>query len=288
MNKKMDAKYSIILYYTEIMEAELIEIDKMLQIGITIYLFLSGDFKEELSLNEWEINEVWQSAIDNKFLNVYNNLQGSDYEEGVIAIDDKVINSNFYEAVCKNNYEITGRYDKANENQVSGNFYRHSAVRDFYVVVKSLLVWQDNGVNYSLIESPYIKEFVDKEKVLDSIKEDRKALESYLEEQLQASGFKSFRENVQEENPLILLQEIVMAQKPWENIIASKYEVYEYEANLNHLLFILNDTFREETVSLIELEEFLRIKITTDKLVVAKKACSTDIINRQIKGDFNE
>ena len=178
------------------------------------------------------------------------------------------------------------------DKKMNAKFYRHSAVRDFYVVVKSLLVWKDNGVNYSLIESPYIKEFIDREKVIASIKEDRKALESYLEKILEASGFNKFREKSLVENPLILLEEIIETQQPMKNKMTSKQVAYEYEVNLNHLLFILNDTFGEKTVSLIELEEFLRIKITTEKNVDAKKVSQTgvrvDIINTQIKGDFNE
>ncbi|MBC8061001.1 MAG: hypothetical protein H7Y18_10065 [Clostridiaceae bacterium] len=145
-------------------------------------------------------------------------------------------------------------------------FYNHSAVRDLYVVVKSLLVWQDNAVNYSLVESPYIKEFIDREKVIASIKEDREALESYLEKVLDSSGFNRFREKSLVENPLILLEEIIEAQQPAKNKMTSKQEAYEYDMNLNHLLFILNDLFGENTVSLIELEEFLRIKITADKI----------------------
>ena len=279
MDKKMDAKYSIILYYTEIMEDDLIEIDKLLQRGITIYLFLSGDFKEELSLNEWEINEVWQKAIDNRFLNIYSNLQDLDYEEGVIALDAEIINSDFYESVCKNNYEITHRPSIAKESQVAGNFYRHPAVRDFYVVVKSLLVWKDNAVNFSLVQSPFIKELIDREKIIDSIKEDKVALGSYLEKLLEASGFNSFREKSLVENPLILLEEIIETQQPMKNKKTSKAEAYEYEVNLSHLLFILNERYRDKTVSLIELEEFLRIKITTDKIVEVKKP-SDDTIDK--------
>ena len=165
------------------------------------------------------------------------------------------------------------------DKKMDAKFYRHSAVRDFYVVVKSLLVWQDNGVNYSLVESPYIKEFMDREKVIASIKDDRKDLESYLEGMLEASGFNRFRERSSLENPLILLEEIIRTQQPSKNKMTSKYEAYEYEVNLNHLLFILNDTFKEEIVSLIELEEFLRIKITTDNTVETKKASEAGIIN---------
>ena len=165
------------------------------------------------------------------------------------------------------------------DKKMNAKFYRHSAVRDFYVVVKSLLVWQDNAVNYSLVQSPYIKEFIDREKVLDSIKEDRTALENYLEKLLEASGFNSFREKSLVENPLILLDEIIKEQQPMKNKMTSKQSAYEYEVNLYHLLFILNERFREKTVSLIELEEFLRIKITTDKIVEAKKP-SVDIIDR--------
>ena len=157
------------------------------------------------------------------------------------------------------------------DKKMDANFYRHSAVRDFYVVVKSLLVWQDNGVNYSLIESPYIKEFINREKVIASIKDDRKVLESYFEKLLEDSGFSGFRERSLVENPLLLLEEIIKVQEPMKNKMASRYEAYEYENNLDHLLFILNDTFRGKTVSLIELEEFLRIKITTEKNVDAKK-----------------
>ena len=171
--------------------------------------------------------------------------------------------------------------------EAAGGFYRHEAVRDFYIMVCSLIYSWDSRVKYSFVKSPYINCNLDKEKIISLIGEDENELIDYLNSILQEHQWNDFAERMYMENPLILIDKIIENFKPEEgyyNNLLSKfkgsYENYEnramamaveYKLNLDHLVYELKKNFSDKMSSLQELESFLRIKISTDNTIDARK-----------------
>lgn len=160
---------------------------------------------------------------------------------------------------------------------VSGGFYRHEAVRDFYIMIKSIIDERETATMYSFINTPYINGVVDKKIILEtSEKEKNEALYSIIRE----SGWESKRSEVTYKNPLVLIDEIVEEFKPirtyYEATLLSakrnqnKYKdiayikTLEYKLNLEHLIFLIKEEFSENITSIYQIEQFLKIKIATD------------------------
>ncbi|SNV79177.1 UvrD-helicase domain-containing protein [Clostridium cochlearium] len=58
--------------------------------------------------------------------------------------------------------------------ETKGDFYRQGVVKDFYLMIKSLIYLKDNRINYSLINSPYIKDTVNKKEIIERFNEEDK------------------------------------------------------------------------------------------------------------------
>lgn len=161
---------------------------------------------------------------------------------------------------------------------VAGGFYRHEAVRDFYVMLQALICENDNKINYSFINTPYIKEEVDKKKVISSFESDE--LKQYLSSILALSGWGKYSEEVIRTNPLVLIDKIIDGLAPVKNYyektliesmkLQKKYKeiaflkTLEYKLNLEHLVYLLKKNFSENITSIYDIEEFLKLKIATD------------------------
>ena len=167
----------------------------------------------------------------------------------------------------------------------TGGFYRHESVRDFYIMVKSILEESDIATEYSFIETPYINKVIDNNIIL---KGNEKEKRDYLESILQEKQWNEIRKSVVYKNPLVLIDEIISKYKPVRNYYGKslvearkngqeKYKeiayvkALEYKLNLEHLLFLIKEEFSENTSSLFQIEQFLRIKIATDNTIDVRK-----------------
>lgn len=56
----------------------------------------------------------------------------------------------------------------------TGGFYRHEAVRDFYIMIKALLEENDSALLYSFINTPYINKTVNKNIVINGLEKEKK------------------------------------------------------------------------------------------------------------------
>ncbi|MCD2348244.1 UvrD-helicase domain-containing protein [Clostridium guangxiense] len=167
---------------------------------------------------------------------------------------------------------------------VTGEFFRHEAVRDFYIMIRALVDSNSNNVMYSFIETPYINEKINKEKIL---RENSSEVNEYLKEMLKKEKWYEYQQKINNINILELIDEVIDALKPIKNyyvreLLKAKMnkdnykkvayaKTLEYKLNLEHLLFILRDNFSDNVSSIFEIEEFLKLKISTDNTVDARK-----------------
>ena len=166
---------------------------------------------------------------------------------------------------------------------ISGSFFRHEAVRDFYVMIKALID-TDNSVKYSFIETPYISKTINKEIILC---ENSVQVSEYLDDILRESSWSRFKEDVNNKNILELIDLIVENLKPVKNYYARELikakktrdnykkvayiKALEYKINLEHLLYIIRDNFADDISSVFAIENFLRLKISTDNTVDVRR-----------------
>ena len=92
-------KYAVILYYNELFEENIENIENYLSRGVIVHLFLSSVFKEELELNEYDLDE-FKLALDNNMLYVYENIEKLSDDDILISADGKILNKRLYEKIC--------------------------------------------------------------------------------------------------------------------------------------------------------------------------------------------
>lgn len=172
---------------------------------------------------------------------------------------------------------------------VSGNFYRHESVRDFYIMIKALLETNTNSVKYAFVETPYINKVIDKEKILA---QDREDVSNYLEDILKEKGWRKYQNLINEINILELIDLIIKDLNPIKGFFIKEYykakinnrdayntakvKTLEYRLNLEYLLFILKENFSDNISSIFAIEKFLKLKISTDTIVDERKPRSYD------------
>jgi len=208
----------------------------------------------------------------------YNNILDNKTDEETVAVLFRTNNDvKEFKEFCDAN-GILCRTD------ATGGFYRHEAVRDFYVMIKSIIEETDIGTMYSFIHTPYINKIADNNIILNGSDKDRR---DYLGEILNNSQWSSVREGVTYKNPLVLIDEIISNYKPIASYYAKtlvdarrkqkKYKeiayvkTLEYKLNLEHLIYLIKEQFSENTSSIFQIEQFLKIKIATDNTIDTKK-----------------
>lgn len=180
--------------------------------------------------------------------------------------------------------EFCDRHNILCRVDASGGFYRHEAVRDFYVMIKSLISERDTKTMYSFIETPYINKAIDKKIILEGSEKEKN---DFLYSLLQEEGWSGKRGAITYKNPLVLIDEIITQLKPIRNyyqevLISAKrnqekykdiayIKALEYKLNLEHLIFLIKEEFSENITSLYQIEQFLKIKISTDNKVDIRK-----------------
>ena len=127
MSKISKVYYSLILYFTEVLEDDIETIKDYIKNGITIHLFLTNTIKEELELNEYDL-DIFSNEISNRLLFVYENQNQISDNNEIIAIDGKIENIELYNKLCKDKssqfnshqYEIITADENSNYIVVSG------------------------------------------------------------------------------------------------------------------------------------------------------------------------
>ena len=168
---------------------------------------------------------------------------------------------------------------------ISGGFYRHEAVRDFYVMIKSIIEERDTLTMYSFICTPYINKEIDKGIILNGTEKEKS---DFLYSIIKECGWIEKRNTVTYKNPLVLIDEVISSFNPVKNyyekiLISSKknqkkykdiayIKALEYKLNLEHLLFLIKQEFSENITSMYQIEQFLKIKIATDNSIDVRKS----------------
>lgn len=213
--------------------------------------------------------------------------------------------ANFYDEILKNkesneyvavllrsNSDIKEFKEFCDKNSIpcrvdtSGSFYRHEAVRDFYIMIRALIDPSSNSILYSFIETPYINKNINKEIILT---ESREKINEYLSDILIEKNWSKYTELVQEREILELINEIISDKKlnPIRGYYTREYlkakangrdaekiakiKTLEYKLNLEHLLYLIKDNFSDNISSIATVEQFLRLKIATDNIVDVRK-----------------
>ena len=216
--------------------------------------------------------------------------------------------ANFYDEILKNkesneyvavllrsNSDIKEFKEFCDKNSIpcrvdtSGSFYRHEAVRDFYIMIRALIDPSYNSILYSFIETPYINKNINKEIILT---ESREKINEYLSDILIEKNWSKYTELVQEREILELINEIISDKKlnPIRGYYTREYlkakangrdaekiakiKTLEYKLNLEHLLYLIKDNFSDNISSIAIVEQFLRLKIATDNIVDVRKPSS--------------
>ena len=89
MSEMNELSYSLILYFTELLEEDIESIKDYIKKGITIHLFLTNTLQEELELNEYDL-DIFDNEIDNKLLFIYENQEQIIDNNEVIAVDGTI------------------------------------------------------------------------------------------------------------------------------------------------------------------------------------------------------
>lgn len=167
---------------------------------------------------------------------------------------------------------------------VSGEFFRHEAVRDFYIMIKALIDTSSNSVMYSFINTPYINRTLNKEKILI---ENNVQVAEYFNDILLEKTWDEYQVLVKEKNVLELIDIIIGKFNPVKQYYSKEFlkakrnnrdpkkvayvKALEYKLNLEHLLYIIKEKFSDNVSSVFTIEEFLKLKISTDNTVDARR-----------------
>lgn len=163
---------------------------------------------------------------------------------------------------------------------VTGEFFRHEAVRDFYIMIKALINTNSNNTLYSFIDTPYINKRINKEIILC---EDNNQVTDYLNQILKEKQWSKYQIQVSDLNILVIIDKVIKELNPVRNyyikeLLKAKInkknyketayaKALEYKLNLEHLLYLIRDNFSDKISSIFSIEEFLKLKISTDDTV---------------------
>lgn len=235
-----------------------------------IYSLVNKDAESKIdyvSLNEDGIE------IDKFYEELLNNAKEEEYVSVLFRSNNDLKN---FKKFCDSR-SIPCRID------VSGSFFRHEAVRDFYIMIKALID-TDNSIKYSFIETPYICKEINKEIILckDSVQ-----VSQYLDSILKEEHWNKYFNDVNKMNILELIDIIIEELKPVRNYYKKELfkakknrenykkiafvKTLEYKINLEHLLYIIRDNFADDISSIYAIESFLRLKISTDDTVDVRR-----------------
>lgn len=168
--------------------------------------------------------------------------------------------------------------------KVKGHYYTNQAIRDFYLLVRVLLHPERLGEWMMLEQSHYGKAQWQQQEVLAKYSPNEQFLLKFLKDSSWYQDLLNCSEACKSVFVLQVMKSIVEKYKPHveyarryyrtmrdeynndEDLKAmARHKGKEYEANLNKLFYILQSHFTDQQLSLYQMEEFLRMKIATDR-----------------------
>ncbi|WP_142415570.1 UvrD-helicase domain-containing protein [Hathewaya massiliensis] len=168
------------------------------------------------------------------------------------------------------------------KKEVSGEFYRSIAVREFYLMLKALLYPKVYINQYAFINSSYGKG-IDNNTILENYDSSNNYLKKIIENRKEYKTLQYFNEKIKQEPFMKVLHQLVNEFKPEinygvkilsnrgfkeenETIKSVKTAVINYKMNLEHLFTILDKRFNSIDASIIDVIRFLELMIKTDDL----------------------
>lgn len=184
--------------------------------------------------------------------------------------------------------------------EIQGDFFRHRAVIEFYSLVRGLIYRNVPQDLYALLNSSYGNLKIDNNAILKSYTTEKYSMKSYLSENIEAQDLLNEYYDLIDSKPvLVALKLIVEKIKPHlvygrkkyrylkdkndiELLKNIKLSILDYEINLDHLLYLINKNFSNKYMTLFDIEEYLRINISSNKDESRKKIdnlISLDAVN---------
>ncbi len=167
----------------------------------------------------------------------------------------------------------------------TGDFFRCEAVRELYIMIKSLICKNDNKVIYSLLNTSYSDINIRKIELLKNIAFDNDNMNSYLKSYLEELQWDKYLKKSIVESPINLIEEIIKETKPEIKYYKNKLRKFskldakvmatEYRMNLDHCLFLIRKNFSGNVATLNSIESYLRINMNTNDVESIKKANQT-------------
>lgn len=278
------------------------------------------DIKEFNLVRNYRTNKNLLSNIDNWFMNISDKVDRFNYEEKDRIYSLK--NSEDKNEICIQNLEqkssraelIKRIIEKKKEDEEvcilvrtnsdvkdikelcereripceissTGDFFRSESVRELYIMLKSLINKNDNGSMYSLLNSSYNSENINKKELIENISINNSEINSYLKLQLKKIKWDDYIRRSMIESPINLIEEIINKIKPEKNYykkmikkfnkLEAKVMATEYKMNLDHCLFLIRKNFNGNVATLNTIENYLKINIQTNDVESKKKISDT-------------
>ncbi len=259
--------------------------------------------------------------INNCFIKISENVEKFNYDEKnqIYSLENKEVKTkidliklpkediravgDFYESLLKNkkNDEYVAVLFRTNEDlkdfkrfcdmeslrcriDVSGQFFRHQSVRDFYIMLKALTNYKQNEIIYSLVDSPYINTSINKKVIIEN---DTDKIHDYLDDILDREGWYKYTSLVNSMDSLSLIDKVIAEINPIKNYYEHEYfkakrnsrdakktayaKALEYKINLEYLVYLLKDKFADNVSSIEAIQSFLKNKIATDNSVDVRR-----------------
>lgn len=194
--------------------------------------------------------------------------------------------------LCRTNSEVSEMVQRLEEMQVpciaevKGSFYRHPAVRDFYLLIRALLHEERYDEWVLLDQSVYGKQELTPLTVINHYETERNYTKALVQQTQWYQDLQIYLRKMQGYPAIKVLRELIEVYAPhieygkryFRNLLkegidepealktVAVYKALEYEANLNHVLFILQKNFSDSTMSLYRIESFLKRMIATDNI----------------------
>ena len=177
------------------------------------------------------------------------------------------------------------------EAEISGSFFRHIAVREFYLLVCALIFKDDSLIQYSLAKSSYGSIPIHLIDILDNFSTGKDYLKTFLLKNGHYNEWNRYFEHITKKPVLDTLIEVIENKNPAKayaisllkhsdyihnmnnSEILDLYNAYyiDYEKNLEHLVYLIQKYFSDKILTINELERYLRIEIQTNGEENAKR-----------------
>jgi len=171
------------------------------------------------------------------------------------------------------------------EGAVKGDFYRTTAVRDFYIMIQALINFKEESYFYALHRSPYGANTLSNYEVLHRFNPEKRFVQDLFQSLPDWQKWQEYQNMllnrpvlnvisriIEEKNPAEVFArrrfKRMRTSNPQQNLSYHKKEAKalktEYQLNMDHLIYQLQKTFSDTVMTLNGIEKFLRLHIQTN------------------------